>query len=118
MGAPQMSKHSANQGPNRSNRLRSLVTFRHQNPAARAVSITAAFAMATLLVVGTGAAYADDTAPPSAPAPTAPGDGSTPPADTTSAGDTTAPDTSTPSAASPASDPASAPASEPAAPTP
>jgi hypothetical protein len=47
--------------------LTALAAFRHQNPVARFVSIVVAFAIATLLVVGTGAAYADDAPDPAAP---------------------------------------------------
>ena len=58
-----MKKHSSTSGPNGVSRIRSLLAFRHQNPVARLVSMIAVFAMAMLLVGGTGAAYADDTAP-------------------------------------------------------
>src|SRR4051794_6137099 len=55
MGAPQMSKHSASRGSNRRDRSRSLLSFRHQNPVARIISMIAALAIA-LLVVGANAA--------------------------------------------------------------
>jgi hypothetical protein len=67
--------------------VRSLLAFRHRNPVARFVSTLLAFAMATLLVVGSGAAYGDESAPtdpttasadPTSTDPTAdPGSGST-----------------------------------------
>lgn len=44
-------------------RIRSLLAFRHRNRAARAISTVLAFAIAMLLVVGSGPAYADDVAP-------------------------------------------------------
>jgi LPXTG-motif cell wall-anchored protein len=43
--------------------VRSLLTFRHRNPAARLMSTLLAFAIAMLLVVGVGPAYAEDAAP-------------------------------------------------------
>jgi uncharacterized repeat protein (TIGR01451 family) len=39
-------------------RIRSLLSFRHQNPLARLVSVLAAFAIAALLAIGVGPAYA------------------------------------------------------------
>jgi LPXTG-motif cell wall-anchored protein len=89
-----MNKHTTSTGPSGFGWLRSLATFRHGNPLGRLVSMIAAFAIATLLVVGTGAAYADDTEPTPTdtsatadptpdPAPDA-GDDATPPTDDSS----------------------------------
>jgi LPXTG-motif cell wall-anchored protein len=58
-----MNKHSMPAGPSSFGWLRSLLTFRHRNPAARLISVVVAFAIAMLLGVGSGAAYADDTTP-------------------------------------------------------
>jgi len=61
-----MSKHRSTTGPTGLSRIRSLVTFRHQNPTARVVSTLAAASMAALLVVSTGMANANGaTASPS-----------------------------------------------------
>jgi len=99
-------------GPTGFGWVRSLLAFRHRNPVARFVSALLAFAMATLLVVGTGAAYADDSTP------TDPAAASTDTSATdTAAGDSTpAPDTSTDPAATdttPSGDTTTAPSSEP-----
>jgi LPXTG-motif cell wall-anchored protein len=61
-----MKKHTATAGPTSLGWVRSLLAFRHHNPVARLVSTLAAFAVAMLLVVGTGPAYADDAPDPSA----------------------------------------------------
>jgi LPXTG-motif cell wall-anchored protein len=85
--------------------LRSLLAFRHRNPAARFVSAVVAFAMATLLAVGTGAAYGDGTTP--AP------DATT--TDTSTAGaDTSTPTDPPPSDPAPVTDPAPTDANAPA----
>jgi LPXTG-motif cell wall-anchored protein len=88
-----MKKHTTAAGPTGTRRLRSLVAFRHQSPAARLLSTLVAFAIAMLLVAGTSPAQADDTAPA--------------PADTTVATDAPAPDpaTSTDAPADTPSDP-------------
>jgi hypothetical protein len=98
-----MKKQTTAAGPTGFGWVRSLLAFRHGNPFGRLVSALLAFAIATLLVVGTGAAYADDTEPA--------------PADTSAAADPTpdpsADDTSTPPAddpSTPAADDTSAPA--------
>jgi hypothetical protein len=57
-----MNKHSI-VGSTGLARIRALLAFRHQNPIARLISTVLAFAIAALLVVGSGAAYGDDTAP-------------------------------------------------------
>ena len=88
-------------------RIRSALAFRHENPLARLVSTVLAFAIATLLVVGGGAAYADDTTPaPSDGATAASTDGTEPSSDAT---DPVAPDTSAPAESDPAAPDASAP---------
>jgi uncharacterized repeat protein (TIGR01451 family) len=53
-----MSRHLAVPGSTGFRRLRSLLSFRHQNPLARLVSVVAAFATAMLLAIGMGPAYA------------------------------------------------------------
>jgi len=53
-----MNKHYDSSRPTGIARLRSLVTFRHHNPAARLLSTLVAFAIAMLLVAGIGPAYA------------------------------------------------------------
>jgi LPXTG-motif cell wall-anchored protein len=108
-----MNKHSKHAGPSSFGWLRSLLTFRHRNPVARLISVVVAFAIAALLGIGAGAAYADGTdpapadtstaAPSSDPTADAPADTpSDPPADSDPAGgstatspDASAPDTST-----------------------
>jgi LPXTG-motif cell wall-anchored protein/uncharacterized repeat protein (TIGR01451 family) len=66
-----MKKHTT-AGPTGLTRIRTLIAFRHQNPVARLVSTLLAFAIAMLLVLGSGAAYADDATPPANPTTTAP----------------------------------------------
>ena len=86
--------------------IRSVLAFRHTNPVARFVSSLVAFAIASLLVVGSGAAYADDTTPTDTSTSVVDStgtDGSTDPAADASG------DTSTPAA-----DPSDAPADPPA----
>lgn len=56
-----MKKHRTPTRPTGLSRLRSLVTFRHQNPAARLVSALAATSLGVLLVAGHGVAYAAGT---------------------------------------------------------
>jgi large repetitive protein len=56
-------KINTTSGSNGIRRVRSLVAFRHDNSVGRLVSTVVALAVAMLLVVGTGAAYADDTEP-------------------------------------------------------
>ena len=92
-----MKKHSITAGPSGDSPLRSLVAFRHHNPAARLLSTLVAFAIAMLLVVGGGTAYADDTDPA--------------PADTSATADP-APDASTDQPADPATDESADPASQ------
>jgi LPXTG-motif cell wall-anchored protein len=83
---------------------RSLLSFRHRNPLARFVSSVVAFAIATLLVVGSGAAYAEDLGPvdPAAtqsstdPAPDPAADTSATPADAPVVSSLSPADTSTP----------------------
>ncbi|HEX2894362.1 MAG TPA: LPXTG cell wall anchor domain-containing protein [Marmoricola sp.] len=53
-----MNKHKRIARPAGTFRVRSLLSFRHQNPIARLVSGAAAFATATVLAVGMGPAYA------------------------------------------------------------
>jgi LPXTG-motif cell wall-anchored protein len=102
-----MKKNTTFTGPTGLARIRSLVAFRHQNPVARFISALVAIAIAMLLAVGPGAAYADDAAPapdastaatdtPADPAATdAPADTSTADA-SPSGGDSTAPSDPTP----------------------
>ncbi|HEX2894363.1 MAG TPA: prealbumin-like fold domain-containing protein, partial [Marmoricola sp.] len=101
-----MNSNRTSAGPTGFGWVRSLLTFRHRNPVARFLSALVAFAMATLLVVGSGAAYGSDPAPTdptatdtSTPAPDpAPTDTSTPTVTTT---DPTPATDSTPSTAPP-----------------
>lgn len=58
-----MNMHIVTSGSTGLARIRSLLAFRHQNPFARLVSTVVAFTVAMLLVVGSGTAFADDTAP-------------------------------------------------------
>lgn len=74
-----MNKYSDTSGSTSFGRIRSLVAFRHHNPFARLVSTVVAFAIAMLLVVGSGPAFAEDTAP--APAETTDTTLETPPAE-------------------------------------
>lgn len=67
-----MNMQTTSAGPTGLGLIRSLVAFRHRNPAARLVSTVLAFAIATLLVVGSGTAYADDTTPADTPTTSAP----------------------------------------------
>ncbi|HET6167580.1 MAG TPA: LPXTG cell wall anchor domain-containing protein [Marmoricola sp.] len=102
-----MKKQTTSTGPTGFGWARSLLTFRHGNPVGRLVSTLLAFATAMLLVVGTGAAYADDTAPTPTdtsatadPTPDPATDDSTPPADDSStppADDSSTAGTDTPS---------------------
>jgi LPXTG-motif cell wall-anchored protein len=95
-----MKKHTTSTGPTGFGWLRSLVAFRHRNPLGRLLSTLVAFAIASLLVVGTGAAYADDTEPA--------------PTDTSATADPTSDPTSDPASdpAPDASDDATPPADE------
>jgi LPXTG-motif cell wall-anchored protein len=83
-----MNKHTVIAGPTGLARIRSLVAFRHQNPVARLISVVVAFAIAMLLVLGSGAAYAEDSTSPTDPAATttdpAAGTDTAPAADTSS----------------------------------
>jgi hypothetical protein len=99
MGATQMTKQNTTAGPTGMHRIRSFVAFRHQNPAARFLSTVVAFAIAMLLVLGSGAAYADD-----AKSPTDPATATTDPATATATDTTTSTDKAAPSA--PTADPA------------
>jgi len=67
-----MSRHLAVPGSTGFRRLRSLLSFRHQNPLARLVSVVAAFATAMLLI-GAGAAYTGAYSAPGDPACPRPG---------------------------------------------
>lgn len=58
-----MNKHIVTSGPTGLARVRSLLAFRHQSPFARLVSTVVAFTVAMFLVLGSGAAFAEDTAP-------------------------------------------------------
>jgi LPXTG-motif cell wall-anchored protein len=58
-----MNKQLSTRGLTGLSRIRAVLAFRHKNPIARFVSTLVAFAIATLLVVGTGAAYAGDADP-------------------------------------------------------
>jgi hypothetical protein len=68
MGASNMNKSTTSAATTAFSRIRSLLAFRHHNPVARLVSVVLAFAIAMLLAVGSGAAYAGATDPSAATA--------------------------------------------------
>ncbi len=110
-----MKTQATTTGPTGFGRVRSLLAFRHQNPVGRLVSSVVAFAIATLLVVGSGAAYADDTAPTDPTSTTS--SGSDPASDAAPGGAADMTDPTTGPATDPATDPTADPATDPGADT-